>query len=335
MIKEIIKIDPTSDIPKYRQIEQSIIEGIADHQIKKNDQLPSINEICQTFSLSRDTVVKAYNALRERGAIDAAHGKGYYITGDALVVEKKVFILFNELNEYKETLHKSILQNLGEEVSVDTFFHNHNLELFEHLIQRAIGKYSHYVIMSTFNTNLKKVKDILTKIPSQKLFLIDRKIEGMEAGMIYQDFRQDTISGLHQVQKQLNSYKKIHVIYETDYTHPVDTLNGINDFCKSNNIEVTIGEIPNPLEPNIAYFTVKTDDLVKLVKTGNHQGYKPGTDYGILSYNEIALKEIIHKGITVISTDFEAMGAELAKQIKSGEQRIIHNKASLIKRGSL
>jgi DNA-binding LacI/PurR family transcriptional regulator len=42
-----------------------------------------------------------------------------------------------------------------------------------------------------------------------------------------------------------------------------------------------------------------------------------GKDVGVISYNETALKKIILKGITTISTDFEAMGAEAARIIQS------------------
>jgi DNA-binding LacI/PurR family transcriptional regulator len=42
-----------------------------------------------------------------------------------------------------------------------------------------------------------------------------------------------------------------------------------------------------------------------------------GKDVGVISYNETPLKKIILKGITTISTDFEAMGAEAARIIQN------------------
>ena len=151
---EQLHVDSSSEIPKYRQIENAIVEGVSSGEIEKDQQLPSINQVCASFGLSRDTVVKAYNSLRERGVIASAHGKGYYITGVKAVTKKKVFVLFNELNAYKERLHKSLIQGLGEEVEVETFFHNHNIEVFEYLIAKALGKYTQYVVMPTFNASM-------------------------------------------------------------------------------------------------------------------------------------------------------------------------------------
>jgi len=65
--------------PKYQQIIAGIVEAISRKRLRVGDELPSINQVCHEFLLSRDTVVKAYEDLKKRGIIEAAHGKGYYI----------------------------------------------------------------------------------------------------------------------------------------------------------------------------------------------------------------------------------------------------------------
>ena len=60
-----------------------------------------------------------------------------------------------------------------------------------------------------------------------------------------------------------------------------------------------------------------------------------GKDVGVISYNETPLKKIILKGITTISTDFEAMGAEAAQIVQTNSLRHVAIPFSLTLRASL
>ena len=332
---DVLQINQRSDIPKYRQLENAIAEGVSNGTLPKNTQLPSLNEVATAFGLSKDTVVKAYNALRERGIIVSTHGKGYFITGEYQTPKKKVFILFNELNAYKEILHKSLINFLGKEVEIETFFHNHNIEVFEYLIDKALGNYTHYVVMPTFNTHQKRVLKAIQQIPSKKLFLIDRRLSEVVGGSIYQDFRNDALLGLQQLEKAIKKYKKVNVLYQKGYMHPYASIQGIKDYCQKENMPLELKTEIAEIEKGALYVCLKDADLVKLVKLADAKGLYPGQDYGILSYNESPMKEIIHQGITVISTDFNAMGEKVAAMILGGYQEQIANPVKIIERQSI
>lgn len=332
---EVLHIDQHSDVPKYRQLEHAIAEGVSNGVLEKNTKLPSINEVVSAHSLSRDTVVKAYNLLRERGIIVSTQGKGFYVTGAFSLAKKKVFVLFNELNAYKEVLHKSLLQALGEKVEVETFFHNHNLEVFEYLIEKALGNYTHYVIMPTFNTNREKVLQIIQKIPTKKLFLIDRRVDKPLGAGVYQDFRNDALQGLKSLGAAAKKYQKICVLYQDAYLHPYASVAGINDFCIQQGIPFEVQERVLQLEKSCLYVCLKDADLIKLVRLANQKNWIPGQDYGILSYNQSPMKEIIHQGITVLSTDFKAMGEKTAEMILQGYQDQVANPVKVINRSSV
>jgi DNA-binding GntR family transcriptional regulator len=64
-----IRIDSESRIPKYHQIVNSIIEDIEKGLLTVGQRIPSINEISEEYYLSRDTVEKAYNLLKEKQII--------------------------------------------------------------------------------------------------------------------------------------------------------------------------------------------------------------------------------------------------------------------------
>ena len=76
---DIFRVDIDSRVPKYQQIVNSVISGISNGYLSIDEKIPSINEVSEEFYLSRDTVEKAYNILKEQKIITSVKGKGFYI----------------------------------------------------------------------------------------------------------------------------------------------------------------------------------------------------------------------------------------------------------------
>ena len=108
----MIKIKKEIALPKYKQIIKSIEDAIQSGDLKKGDQLPSINVIKNDHKLSRDTVLNAFNDLKNRGIIQSVVGKGYYVSSENVNVTQKIFLLFDELNSFKEDLYNTFLESL-------------------------------------------------------------------------------------------------------------------------------------------------------------------------------------------------------------------------------
>ncbi|MCH5719488.1 substrate-binding domain-containing protein [Niabella hibiscisoli] len=72
-----------------------------------------------------------------------------------------------------------------------------------------------------------------------------------------------------------------------------------------------------------------------LIKMARKKKLKLGKDIGLISYNDTGVKEILENGITVISTDFEAMGKTVAQAIIDDKQIVKRNPTKVIKRLSL
>jgi DNA-binding transcriptional regulator YhcF (GntR family) len=123
-ITNIFNIDEAAGIPKYRQIINSVCMAIEQGILNKGDKIASINQICATFSLSRDTVMLAFNELITRGVVISVPGKGYYIERTDLIFDKQIFLLFDELNVFKEDLYTSFLGQLDNRTNVDIYFHH-------------------------------------------------------------------------------------------------------------------------------------------------------------------------------------------------------------------
>ncbi len=66
--------------PKYIQIKESILQDIKEKRLKSGDQIPTENELCERFQVSRMTVNKAVSALTSEGYIRRISGKGSFVT---------------------------------------------------------------------------------------------------------------------------------------------------------------------------------------------------------------------------------------------------------------
>ena len=204
---EIVSIQNDSGMPKYKQIVISVENAIVNGFLKKGDKLPSLNVIKNEHSLSRDTVLAAFNELKNRGIIHSIVGKGYYVSTENIVVQQKIFLLFDELNSFKEDLYNSFLQNLGENIQVDIFFHHFNQDVFAKLIIDNVGNYNSYIIMPA---NLVGTEKIIQNLPKDKVYILDQVHKGLEEyPAIYQNFEKDIFNGLSTGLMSIKKYKKI------------------------------------------------------------------------------------------------------------------------------
>lgn len=335
---EKIKIDADNIAPKFIQIEKSILRGIEKGDIQIGEQLPSINSICQEFSISPGTVAKAYENLKNRGIIASHQGKGFYIASTAVERKRKIFLLFDRLNAYKEILYYNLIENLGNNSEVEVFFHHYNFSRFESLIKQAFGNYSHYVVMPHFN---KDIIPVLKKIPSEKLYLLDNTVKGLKDkfSAVYQDFEKDVYSSLKYGLKRINKYQRINLVQSNSKFQfiPRGIIKGFNKFCEEYSLPHTLvkGFDLKRLHKNEVYVIFPDNELIASLKYIREKEWKLGNDIGIISYDDTPMKEILFGGITTISTDFKQMGETLSKLIVEEKTEQIANPAGLIVRESL
>ncbi|MFV8342513.1 GntR family transcriptional regulator [Flavobacterium sp. XS2P39] len=331
---KIISIQNNLGVPKYKQIILSVEKAIEEEKLKKGDRLPSVNKVCLASSLSRDTVLQAYDELKKRGIIYAIPGKGYYIKSIEITIKQRIFLLFDELNIFKEDTYNSFVKNIGKNVQVDIFFHYFNVQVFKKLINDNNGNYTKYIIMPT---NLIDVSDFIKTLPVNEVFILDQTNPELESyPAIYQNHKKDIFDGLDKAKSKLNKYKKLIMIFP-GFREPPGMKEGFLNFCDDHSFDyeviteftdrkITIGEV---------YIIPNDRDLVRVIERSKYQNLKLGSDFGIISYNETPLKKVVANGITTISTNFEAMGKILAQMILKGKKEQIENKCALIIRNSL
>ncbi|QZK89174.1 GntR family transcriptional regulator [Flavobacterium sp. CHNK8] len=331
---KLISIQNNKGIPKYQQIITSIEVALQQELLQKGDRLPSVNKVRLEFSLSRDTVLLAYDELKKRGIIYAIPGKGYYVKSVEVSIKQKIFLLFDELNIFKEDLYNSFLENIGTTAQVDIFFHHFNVPVFQKLIHDSNGNYTKYIIMPT---NLEEAASIIKTLPVQDVYILDQtNPELLNYPAVYQNFVKDIYEGLLKGKSKLNKYKKLIMIFP-GFREPLGMKIGFEKFCNDHAFEYEIiTEFKNRNITTGEVYIIPSDrDLVSVIEKAKIQNLQLGTDYGIISYNETPLKKVVENGITTISTHFEMMGQLLAQMILKGKKEQIENKSDLILRNSL
>ncbi|RYH75802.1 GntR family transcriptional regulator [Flavobacteriaceae bacterium 144Ye] len=330
----IISVSEQIGAPKYKQIITSIEDGLTSGLLKKGDKLPSINSIRNKFSLSRDTVLMAFNELKMRGIVESVSGKGYYIKSENIDVKRKVFLLFDELNAFKEDLYNAFLEELNDNIQVDIFFHHFSFDVFQKHIYDSIGNYNYYVIMPA---NMSQTQMVIDKLPEDKVYILDQMpIELQHYPSIHQNFENDIFKSLNDAFHLIKKYERVVLLFPS-LKQPKGMLNGFQKFRKSIDFPCeVIDSLDNRIpEKGEVYLVLDDHDLILLIKKIKEQQLKTGYDIGIISYNDTLLKEVVEGGITTISTDFKAMGKRLAQMLMKEEKQNIENPNTLIIRHSL
>lgn len=331
---KFIQIHNNKGIPKYKQIISSVEKTIEEGSLKKDEKLPSINKVCLEFSLSRDTVLQAYEELKKRGIIYAILGKGYYVKSTEISIKQRIFLLFDELNSFKEDLYNSFLIHIGKGIQVDIYFHHFNTKVFQKLIDDSNGNYTKYIIMPT---NLIGAATAIKTLPVNEVFILDQtNPELISFPAIYQNHQKDIYNCLVLGKNKLNKYQNIILIFP-GFREPLGMKIGFEDFCNDFKFKhEVITEFKNrDIKKGEVYIIPNDRDLVQVIEKSKIQNLKIGEDFGVISYNETPLKKIVENGITTISTNFELMGKILAQMILKNQKDQIENKCHLILRNSL
>jgi hypothetical protein len=179
----------------------------------------------------------AFNELKAKGILLSQPGKGYYIATTEIQVEEKIFVLFDELNAFKEDLYNSLINSLQGKANVEVYFHHFNYKVFKNLIADSIGKYTSYIIMpATFDN----CQHLLAKIPKDKVFILDRKKPDLNKYPgVFQDFKQDFYDALIEGISHLKKYQKL-IFVNPGGKEPAIRSEAFEQFCVENDFNFEI-----------------------------------------------------------------------------------------------
>lgn len=309
----------------YKQLIEQIERAVKNGNYKNEELLPSMNELAESLDISKETVKKAYSLLRDKGLLKATQGKGFYVAADSDNYKMRILMLFDKLSNPKQLLFSSFVSTIEDRAEIALHFHNQQVELMEYYINENLGAYDYYVITPHFpldQDSQKRAIKQLKRIPNRKLILLDHDIADLRGnyGAVYQDFASDAYEGLKQGLKHLKHLSKLNVIMEPSSLYHPYVIRAVARFCNDYGIpfETYRDVSPEIIRPKEVYLIINGQldmGLIELVRVARTMHLKPGKDFGIISYNESPLNEIILNGLTTISTDFTQMGRLAAEMV--------------------
>lgn len=323
---------------KYKQLADHIMSLIEIDQLHIGDQLPSLKQLQLQLKMSKETLLKGLNELVEKGIVESVYRKGYYVRRTTIDRSFRVFLLLDKMNILREQFYRTLFNQLANRADIDIYFHHHNYQVFEKLIKENLGAYTHYVIATFLKEDVAPVLDL---IPDKKRIIIDLNEQGLSGNYscIYQDYGYDIYNSLHQLKDELKKYDRLILVAHPEAIHAKLVIEGFLHYCTEVEhpylIQSDIDE--KTFQKGNAYVTFSrydTDDVM-LIKLARKKKLKLGKDIGLISYNDTLVKEVLENGITVISTDFEAMGKTVAEAILDEKIVITRNPTKVIKRHSL
>ncbi|MGR3809375.1 GntR family transcriptional regulator [Jiulongibacter sp. NS-SX5] len=336
---ELIKIDDYSVTPKYQQLGNSILDGIRKGLIKKDDMMPSINEVSFEFDISRVTVEKGYNELRKMGILDSVPGKGYFIKSVDVSQHLGIFLLFNKLSHHKKIIYDTLVKELGDQAAIDFYVYNNDVGQFQKILNKRKNDYTHFVIIPHFIEGEDKAAMLINSLPKDKLIVVDKILNEVsgEYGAVYENFDKNIFDALLEAKDKLAKYSTINLIFPENSYYPKEIIKGFESFCSEYAFDQKIIHqiAEEDIQKGNVYINLMEDDLIVLIDKILDSKLQVGKDVGIISYNETPLKRFILNGLSTLSTDFEAMGKSLAKLILENSTEHIENPFKLTLRKSL
>lgn len=89
-------INKFSSIPLYLQLKELIIKKIESNEFPPNSQIPSEQDLCQIYDISRPTVRQAVSELTSSGYLYKEKGKGTFVYGRKNVIDIKDYSGFTD-----------------------------------------------------------------------------------------------------------------------------------------------------------------------------------------------------------------------------------------------
>ena len=332
------ELETTSFEPKYIQLAEGIINEIKTGKLRLNDKLPSVNTYSSELNVSRETVFKALNHLSQKGIIKSVNRKGYFVQTTNLDIKLRLFLLLDKMTVFKKELYDALYESLHSHGELDVYFHHHNFTFFKKIIEENIQNYTHFIVV----TYLKEDPGpVLKNIPPGKGIILDCYEEAGLKGfsMIYQDFAKDVFNALVNAEAYFGKYDRLVLIAPEQLYHAHELAKGFNEFLQDFGMpgKIITSISPEEFKRGTLYITVQVNDVdeVEIIKLARKNNFKIGQDIGILSYNDEPVKEVLEGGISVITTDFQAMGRKAAELILSGKKSVEINPSKLIIRSSI
>src|SRR5271168_673874 len=98
-------VNPSDELPLYRQIMRQITEAIAGGRLKCGEKLASHRELSEQLVIAPLTVKKAYDELETLGYIETQRGRGTFVSASLPEIDRA-----NQTGQLQQTARRLLSQ---------------------------------------------------------------------------------------------------------------------------------------------------------------------------------------------------------------------------------
>ncbi len=310
------RIRPT----KYMQVVNAIVSDIEQGVLNLGDRLPSINEACAEWYLSKDSVKRAYETLYQLGFVTSVYRKGFFIAGQPKRHALRVLLVTGQLTDSVKQLHDAITANLSRDVILDICSYNYQRQLLCQLLGKHLGDYHYFVLMPHLIGQDSATLQCLRNVPGQQLILVGNQWDMLQHGhQIRYGGEKALYDALLSQLDTLRKYTCLNLVLPENDFFDDESIRAFRRFCTTNhfNFQLLDDLTDADMHPQQAYFVVDSRHLIALVDYSQHTGLRLGQQLGVVSFTENDYTRLLAGGVSVIAHPSAEVG-RLVAQILSG-----------------
>lgn len=321
-MKTDVSVNDRIRSPKYLQVVNAIINDIEKGVLTLGDRLPSINDACADWYLSKDTVKLAYDTLFQQGFITSINRKGFFIAGQPKRHALRVLIVTGQLTESVKQLHDAIAANLSRESILDVCSFNYQRQLLCQLLGKHLGDYHYFVLMPHLIGQDPATLQSLRNVPGQQLILIGNQWQNVlqHGHHLHYGGEAALYEALQSKLSTLRKYARLNLVLPEHDFFDADSIRAFRRFCTTCGFDFQlIDELSEvDMQPQQAYFVADSRHLIALVDYSHRAGLRLGQQLGIVSFIENEYTRLLAGGVSVIAHPSAEVG-RLVAQILSGQ----------------
>jgi len=310
-----------SRLPRYQQVANAILNDIEKGILTQGDRLPSINEACAEWYLSKDSIKRAYETLCQSGFITSVHRRGFFIAGSPKRHALRVLMVAGQLTDCVKQLHDAITTNLGREVIVDICSYNYQRHLLCQVLTKHLGDYHYFVLMPHLIGQDPATLQCLRNVPGKQLILIGHQWQEVLQHGHHLRYGGETalFEALHNQLPALRKYTRLNLVLPEHDCFDAESIRAFRRFCTAYEFDFNLLDelTETDLKPRQAYFVADGLHLSTLVDYCQRNGLRLGEHVGVVSFLETDFTRLLAGGVSVIAHPSAEVGRLVAQILRA------------------